>query len=162
VPLPPHFPCISSNPLRLPIPLKAALGAPGDDIIPGAKGANGIKAKGGKGDKSATTNGHSTSATGGSACTVMVRVEKTDYVLCTLRRGMRDQQPVNLRFRPGEEIAFTAVGETPIHLTGNGFPGAPSALPAHYALLPPPQSPPARLSPSSVIMLFDSCLGALA
>lgn len=50
--------------------------------------------------------------------TVMVEVDKAQFVLCTLQPGKIPQQPLDYCFTEGEEITFFTEGPGDVHLTG--------------------------------------------
>lgn len=108
----------------------AALGLP----------AEAEEASGRKGGKRKSKSGASDAVAAPS--TVMVRVENTDYMVCTLRAGTRDQQALSLKFSEGEEIAFTNLGDQVVHLTGEvqGAPLATAHLPAVRGPVKPPRT----------------------
>ena len=49
---------------------------------------------------------------------VVVDVNKSQYILCNLQAGKILQQPLNLNFTEGEEIALFIEGDGEVHLTG--------------------------------------------
>jgi FK506-binding nuclear protein len=49
---------------------------------------------------------------------VVVNVDKNDYVLCTLSKQRIPQQMLDLNFQAGENIAFMTKGKGIVHLTG--------------------------------------------
>ena len=49
---------------------------------------------------------------------VVVDVNKSQYILCNLQSGKILQQPLNLNFTEGEEIALFIEGDGEVHLTG--------------------------------------------
>lgn len=48
----------------------------------------------------------------------MVEVEKNEFVMCTLNKTHTMQQPVDLNFMKGTEVAFFTQGKGSVHLTG--------------------------------------------
>ncbi|KAI8372720.1 uncharacterized protein BYT42DRAFT_577760 [Radiomyces spectabilis] len=56
---------------------------------------------------------------GKGRCSVRVKVDEKDFVLCTLIPGKIEQQLLNIGFVEGEEIIFTVTGQNTVHLTGN-------------------------------------------
>ncbi|CAD7084269.1 unnamed protein product [Hermetia illucens] len=49
---------------------------------------------------------------------VILTWDKSNYILCTLRKGKTEQVPLDLNFSEGDEISFTAQGGGNVHLAG--------------------------------------------
>lgn len=49
---------------------------------------------------------------------VMVTVDKNDYLLCNLSKHKNQQQYLDLNFQTGDTIAFMTKGKGIVHLTG--------------------------------------------
>lgn len=49
---------------------------------------------------------------------IMIEKEKSEFLLCTLKHGELQQQPLDLNFVEGEEVTFFLNGEGVVHLTG--------------------------------------------
>ncbi|XP_033120558.1 uncharacterized protein LOC117119776 isoform X4 [Anneissia japonica] len=49
---------------------------------------------------------------------VMVRHDRTEFLLCSLQHGHLHQQPLNLCFSEGEEVTFFMEGKGMVHLSG--------------------------------------------
>ncbi|KAI8142812.1 hypothetical protein BJV82DRAFT_614384 [Fennellomyces sp. T-0311] len=56
---------------------------------------------------------------GKARTSLWVKVDKNDFVLCSLTPEKTEQQPLDITFVEGEEVTFTAKGSNTIHLTGN-------------------------------------------
>jgi FK506-binding nuclear protein len=48
----------------------------------------------------------------------MVEVDKNEFVMCTLNKSNTMQQPIDLNFMKGTEVAFFTQGKGSVHLTG--------------------------------------------
>lgn len=48
----------------------------------------------------------------------MVEVEKNEFVMCTLNKSHTMQQPIDLNFMKGTQVAFFTQGKGTVHLTG--------------------------------------------